>query len=441
VKCPKSAGKASGRNTPFVTASLTVQRAGRSGPEWIPPGNPLEGVKHLVGGVKHLVWHLVCKAVGGGVAWVRRNRVRRAVKTVVAGLLHRSGLRSAVARVERARAGGRRVHIVAYHRVVEDFERERTRCIPGMVISARTFASQLEGARAAGFDFATLGDALAVLDGSHTPPRDLFVVTFDDGYLDVVEHALPVLQRMSVPATMYLATEAVGTNRRFDHDRLWHLLHAVRSHALQPAAVANLSPPASELLQAALEMPERTAQLLDQFIGRHPAETLRQVIGALESLLPEEDRLPSWGRVMSWADVGTWMSAGMDVGTHTLDHRVLTHEPLDVLEAHLGPPRQALEAAVGRPVRDFAYCNGWYSEALIEALRRSGYRSAVTTEALPNTVGIDPFRLRRRVLNEGFSLGLGDRYSEAVTACQVDDTFGALGFTRPVLGHTTQAAE
>jgi peptidoglycan/xylan/chitin deacetylase (PgdA/CDA1 family) len=371
---------------------------------------------------------------------VRRNRVRRAVKTVVAGLLHHSGLRSAVARVERARAGGRRVHIVAYHRVVEDFERERTRCIPGMVISARTFANQLEGAHAAGFDFASLGEALSVLDGSRTPPRDLFVVTFDDGYLDVVEHALPVLQRMGVPATMYLATEAVGTNRRFDHDRLWHLLLALRSHPLQAAAVASWSLPASELLQAALEAPDRTAQLLDQFIGQHPAETLRQVIGALESLLPEEDRLPASGQLMSWADVGTWVSAAMDVGTHTLDHRVLTHEPPDVLEAHLGPPRQALEAAVGRPVRDFAYCNGWYSDALIEALRRAGYRSAVTTEALPNAVGIDPFRLGRRVLNEGFSLGMGGRYSAAVTACQVDDTFGTLGFTRPVPGHTTQAA-
>jgi peptidoglycan/xylan/chitin deacetylase (PgdA/CDA1 family) len=329
---------------------------------------------------------------------------------------------------------------VAYHRVVENFEGERTRCIPGMVISTRAFANQLEGARAAGFDFATLGEALAVLDGSRTAPRDLFVVTFDDGYRDVVEHALPVLQRMAVPATMYLATEAVGTNRRLDHDRLWHLLQTVRSYAPQPAAGASLPLPARELLQAGLEAPERTPQLLDQFIGQHPAETLRQVIGALESLLPEEDRLPASGQLMSWADVGTWVSAGMDVGTHTLDHRVLTHEPRELLEAHLGPPRQALEAAVGRPVRDFAYCNGWYSDTLIEALRRTGYRSAVTTEALPNTVGIDPFRLRRRVLNEGFSLGMGDQYSAAVTACQVDDTFGTLGFTRPVLGHTTQDA-
>lgn len=371
---------------------------------------------------------------------MRRSGVRRALKSVVAGLFHHSGVRSAVARMERARAGGRRVHMVAYHRVVEDFERQGTGCIPGMVISARTFASQLEGARAAGFEFAALGDALAVLAGVRTAPRDLFVVTFDDGYRDVVEHALPVLQRMGVPAIMYLATEAVGTDRRFDHDRLWHLLQTLRSRPLQTAVVAALPTAASELLQAGLGAPERTAALLDQFIGQHPAGTLREVIGALEALLPEEERLPPSGRLMSWSDVGAWVSAGMDVGTHTLDHRVLTHEPPEVLEAHLGPPRQALEAAVGRPVLDFAYCNGWYSNALIEALRRAGYRSAVTTEALPNTVGIDPFRLRRRVLNEAFSLGVGDRYSAALTACQVDDTFGTLGFTRPVLGHTTQAA-
>ncbi len=64
---------------------------------------------------------------------------------------------------------------------------------------------------------------------------------------------------------------------------------------------------------------------------------------------------------------------------------------------------------------DFAYCNGWYSDEVIRVLAAHGFRSAVTTEDLPNRIGGDPFTLKRKVLWENFSIGMLGDYSTTLT--------------------------
>ena len=58
---------------------------------------------------------------------------RGLIKGVAASLLHHGGIRRAVNAVRRFQAGGRRVTIVNYHRVVESFEDERTRALPPLL--------------------------------------------------------------------------------------------------------------------------------------------------------------------------------------------------------------------------------------------------------------------------------------------------------------------
>src|SRR3990172_5351239 len=41
-------------------------------------------------------------------------------------------------------------------------------------------------------------------------PRGAVAVTFDDGYRDLLEHALPVLKEYRIPATVFVVTDGVG---------------------------------------------------------------------------------------------------------------------------------------------------------------------------------------------------------------------------------------
>ena len=362
---------------------------------------------------------------------------RRAAKSAAAGLLHGTGLRRALRGVRRLQAGGTRIVMVGYHRVVEDFTGEVQRSIPGTLVSRETFRRQLEEAHRAGYELASLPDALDVLGGRRRTRRDLFVVTFDDGYRDVYDNAFPVLKALGVPAALYVASGYVGTDRHFAHDRLFHLLRLAVERRHRP--IYDGLPAETPLLLEPVLRGARPSEALDGFISRVPTAVLEATITGLARQLGESPDIAHPGcAVMGWDEVRRMAAAGVTLGAHTVNHAVLTLETPEQAGEELAQSRAEIERQVGGPVLDFAYCNGWYSDALVALLVRHGYRSAITTEDRVNRVGGDPFALKRKVLWEDFSRGPSGAYSAALTGCTVDDTFGTLGLVRAVEGRKPQ---
>ena len=125
---------------------------------------------------------------------------------------------------------------------------------------------------------------------------------------------------------------------------------------------------------------------------------------------------------------------GVITGAHTADHTVLTHQCLADARREIAQCKAIIEKGVRKPVRHFAYCNGYYSAGVAQALKSEGFVSAVTTEDMPNTPGVDPFALKRKVLWEASSAGILGLYSKPLIACQFEDTFGMLALQKPVMG-------
>lgn len=363
---------------------------------------------------------------------------RRAMKSAAAGFFHYTGARKAMAALRRYQSGGCRINIVNYHRVVADFTGEVQRSLPGSLISQETFRRHLVEADAAGYQFASMDDALDVLSGRKRAKKDLFVVTFDDGYRDVYRYAFPVLKAMGVPAMVYVPTGFVGTQKRLNHDRLFHLMRIVKQRGFKPLYDA-LHPVAPTLLEPILNHSKTLTEALGELIANHPGAVLNEIIDGLEQQLGGGPELtPEHGDAMSWDEVRKMLAAGIDFGAHTVGHNVLTQETPEGILRELRGSKETLEAEIGRKVEHFAYCNGWYSDEVIAVLKRLGFRSAVTTEDFPNRIGGNPFTLRRKVLWENFSIGLTGDYSSALTTCQLDDVFGFIGMSHPVPGKRPQ---
>lgn len=76
------------------------------------------------------------------------------------------------------------------------------------------FVEQMEELAATG-SVVSLDDALTTLESGRGPDRPQLVITFDDGTGDFAELAVPVLERLGLPATLYLATEPIESGRPF----------------------------------------------------------------------------------------------------------------------------------------------------------------------------------------------------------------------------------
>lgn len=134
----------------------------------------------------------------------------------LSGLLRRAVKAGAVA-VDKVRRPARGVVILIYHRVGAESGLE-------LDLPVDLFTAQAEVLAASG-RVVPLGDALAWLarpsdhgEAHVDGERDPVVITFDDGTVDFVERALPILERHRLPATLYAATAFIDEGRPFPGD-------------------------------------------------------------------------------------------------------------------------------------------------------------------------------------------------------------------------------
>ncbi|HKB77630.1 MAG TPA: polysaccharide deacetylase family protein [Myxococcales bacterium] len=358
---------------------------------------------------------------------------RRAVKGAAALALHYSGAQELISNVQRRAVGGVRVLILSYHRVVGNYPLEAERGLPTLNIARDTFRKHLE-VLCQTHDVVRLDDAMEALAGRRAARRDAAVITFDDGYRDVYEHAFPVLREMNLPAVAYVPSSFIGTSKRLAHDRLWAALKTMEKRALGPMSVG-VGADYEGLLLHAFEGAPTPNKVLERLIADNPTGVLYGLAEMLEDRLRIDRADGPRGQLpMSWEMLREMGAYGIETGAHTAEHTVLTNQPLDEARREIAACKSVLEKGTGRPVRHFAYCNGWYSAGVAQALRAEGFTSAVTTEDMPNMPGVDPYALKRKVLWEMSSAGILGGWSKALAACQFNDTFGMLSLQKPVLG-------
>jgi peptidoglycan/xylan/chitin deacetylase (PgdA/CDA1 family) len=98
------------------------------------------------------------------------------------------------------------LRILLYHRVASDGD--------PLAIAPARFREQMDFLASAGYRVVDVVEALAMLDGGTVPPRTVGL-SFDDGFADVGEHALPVLAAHDFKATVFVATGVTDGRRAF----------------------------------------------------------------------------------------------------------------------------------------------------------------------------------------------------------------------------------
>ena len=120
------------------------------------------------------------------------------------------GLTRARSLAWRARTRGRGdttgLRVLLYHRVADDDD--------PLSLAPRRFREEMQYLAAEGYTVIDLMTAVAMLDAGEVPPRVLGL-TFDDGFVDVRDHALPVIAELGFRATVFVTTGVTDGRLRF----------------------------------------------------------------------------------------------------------------------------------------------------------------------------------------------------------------------------------
>ncbi len=277
------------------------------------------------------------------------------------GLLH-SGLLS----LHRASRERGRAVILLYHRVND----EGDPFFPALPLEH--FVAQLEHV-ARHYRVEPLESVLDWLEeGAPGPPR--VVITIDDGYPDTHDVVLPTLERLGLPATLFLCTGPPETAQPVWSDRARGMLQQARGPTLSLPALG-LPSLSTETREARLDACARLLPVLKQ-LG--PGAIAQALAEAEEQLNPR----PYAPRLLGWDEVRRLSRGPIALGAHTHNHYMLARLDDAQVGSEVAASVELIEARVGRRPRTFAYPNGQegdYDPRSIETLRALGLRCALSS--------------------------------------------------------------
>jgi peptidoglycan/xylan/chitin deacetylase (PgdA/CDA1 family) len=224
-------------------------------------------------------------------------------------------------------------------------------------------------------------------------PKRAVLLTFDDGYVDVLSRAATMLAARRLPATVFIPSAALGNAAVFWWDDLAQsLFESTLPDALQ-LRIGGVS----------IEWRPRDAKArLQTYYDVHyrlrtvSAEERHAVLDCLRSQVEMECDAPLDRRPMTEAELGQLVAGGwVQVGAHTMTHPSLPRQTEDVQRREIRDGRSRLEALLATTVDSFAYPYGHFDETTVRLVQECGFRVAFA--ASPGLVAndTDAYRLPR----------------------------------------------
>jgi peptidoglycan/xylan/chitin deacetylase (PgdA/CDA1 family) len=238
------------------------------------------------------------------------------------------------------------------------------------------------------FTVLELKDLFAFRSGKLLPPNPV-LVTFDDGYKDGFDVALPILRRHHIKATFFVATDYIDQRKLFWWDRIHLFVKSSQKESIELAYPSRLR----FHLRTKGERSAAAARLIRMVKDERELDLERFIDGVSEacgaSIGPDKERQMAEELLMTWDEVRALRAAGMDVQSHTRSHRTLQTVPPARLRDELGGSREVLERELGERVRAVAYPVGkrlGSAPTIRAAVRAAGYELGFSNDSGVNNV-------------------------------------------------------
>lgn len=233
----------------------------------------------------------------------------------------------------------------------------------------------------------SLSDAIVMMDEG-TLPDNAICVTFDDGYADNAVHALPILQRYEVPASVFVSTGYLNGGRMWNDTVIEALrlqqdtldLTSLGLEVYPCDTPANRKDAAHSILKAIKhKAPNERQRIVDALVERSPP-------------LPHD-------LMMTDEQVRLLDKANIEIGGHTISHPILANLTIDQVQCEIADGKAELERILDKSIRYFAYPNGKpgqdYLPEHIPLVKAAGYQLALATTWGVSSKASDRYQLAR----------------------------------------------
>ena len=288
------------------------------------------------------------------------------------------------------RAGGDKLLVFCFHRVAPSRGLSHPFDDSMYSIDAESFRSHLRLMRMNAEPISEQ-DLVSHVNGRAPLPRSAFMVTFDDGYRDNFEVALPIMKELGVPGIFFIPTRAI-VERSLGW---WDLIYWYLKRCPKPLItlggrdylIPNPITPLAETFTAMMKSIPATEQAM-------LLRGLREATGVSDPPFELADK-----QFMSWEQLRIAARSGIAIGSHTHSHTVLSSLPPGGQRFELTESKRLLESYLGGPVRSIAYPVGGYEHFNTETMtiaQECGFDLGFSFLTGSNRPGrIAPFDVRR----------------------------------------------
>jgi len=295
------------------------------------------------------------------------------IKNFIANLFYYSRLLNMLS-IKRLSGRG---FVLMYHRVVPSKEKYKDLLQPGMFVTEETLEKHFAFLKKK-FSIVTLEEMVCRLARGQALCR-CCAITFDDGWKDTYDVAFPILKKYQVPASIFLATGYIGTDKWFWPEELNRCLWMLFDMKSSQSETGNI------LKQLNIDLHETNGKnrsdliddVIEQFKSYH-TDNREDIMKTLRSafLDSKKERL-----LMSWDEAAEMQKSGLvSFGAHTVNHIYLDQVEQDTARLEISSSKKVIEDHLGVPVTLFAYPNGNYTPRTIGMLEHSGFLGAITTK-------------------------------------------------------------
>ncbi len=228
-------------------------------------------------------------------------------------------------------------------------------------------------------------------NGNIQLPKRAFMITFDDGYKDNYEIAMPILKKLGIPGVFFLPTKAIEDRTLGWWDLIYWCLKSTNKKSITVRGQVY------NLLSDVTAVAESFTSMIKNRPFQETQTLVSEIQDACEVDLPTlEDQS---AELMTWDNAKSCLDNGISIGSHTNTHRVLSQLTVAEQKEELITSKKILEEKLGSKINSIAYPVGGYehfTQSTKSLAESAGYKVAYSfLTGINHASKVDSFDVKR----------------------------------------------